>query len=222
MLVTIDTATTWSIVHAERQRLIDDLDPLTTGQWETPSLCPAWSVHDVLAHLVDTARTGKVGFVRSMVRAKGDFDLANEHGIARCKFDDPRQTLAGLQESLTLTKIPPANRATRLVESIVHGEDIRRPLGLRGWYPVDGVREALSFQLKTAVSFGGGKERAEELRLVDTESGMSWGIGLETCGTALDLLLAVSGRPVDPHLLTGPGAERLTALEPDADARKQR
>ncbi|MFB7758070.1 maleylpyruvate isomerase N-terminal domain-containing protein, partial [Streptomyces sp. NPDC056121] len=49
----------WAIVHAERAALIDDLarSHLTDDQWLKPSLCDGWTVHDVLAHLVDTART---------------------------------------------------------------------------------------------------------------------------------------------------------------------
>lgn len=53
----------WSMVHAARAALIDDLTHLDEGQWETPSLCEGWTVHDVVAHLVDTARTTRLGFV---------------------------------------------------------------------------------------------------------------------------------------------------------------
>ena len=68
----------WSLVHAERRRLIDVLSTVEGTDWETPSLCPGWTVHDALAHLVDVARIGKVVFLRRMMRAKGDFDLATE------------------------------------------------------------------------------------------------------------------------------------------------
>ncbi len=198
----------WDLVHAERQQLAGDLASITGSAWETPSLCPGWSVHDVLAHLVDTAQTGTVAFVWSMVRSKGNFDRANDDGIARCKREDPLETLATLRDVTHLTKAPPAHRATRLVEAIVHGEDIRRPLHATGNYPGPGIVEALQFQLRTPVSFGGGKERAKGLRLTDPETGMAWGEGTEVSGTPLDLLLAISGRPVNPALLTGPGAQR--------------
>lgn len=201
-------AEVWDLVHAERQLLLDDLAGLSASQWEMPSLCPGWSVHDVLAHIVDTAKMGRLSFVWSMVRARGSFDRANESGMARCRHEDPRETLAALHAVQTSTRTPPAHRATRLVEAIVHGEDIRGPLQIEGRYPLVGVVEALAYQLRTAVSFGGGKERAKDLRLVDSDSGRSWGDGPEVSGTALDLLLAVSGRPVDPARLTGPGADR--------------
>ena len=34
----------WSIIHAEREALVADLEPLTDEQWTTPSLCDGWSV----------------------------------------------------------------------------------------------------------------------------------------------------------------------------------
>ncbi|QIM17584.1 maleylpyruvate isomerase family mycothiol-dependent enzyme [Leucobacter coleopterorum] len=191
----------WAVVHAERRRLISDLASLDQSRWETPSLCPGWTVHDVLAHLVDTAKTGKAGFVWSMVRSRGDFDRANEAGVRRCKRDDPEQTLAEFRQVLELTKTPPAQLATRLVEAIVHGEDIRRPLQIPGEYPAAAVHEALAYQLRTPVSFGGSRERAAGCRLVDTETGSAWGDGLEVRGKAVDLLVAASGREVSPELL---------------------
>lgn len=208
--MTLSTSETWALVHAERQRLLDDLGPLAAHRWETPSLCRGWTVHEVLAHLLDTAKTGRLAFVWSMVRARGDFDRANEDGVRRCKRDDPRQTLAEFRDVLELTRTAPANRATRLVEAIVHGEDIRRPLEIPADYPSAGLHEALAYQLRTPGSFGGARDRAEGCRLVDTDTGASWGDGLDVTGRAVDLLLAASGREIAPGLLVGPGAHRLS------------
>ncbi|MCC2591853.1 maleylpyruvate isomerase family mycothiol-dependent enzyme [Tessaracoccus sp. OS52] len=202
----MSAAEVWRVVHEERRRLASDLAEVAPERWRTPSLCPGWDVHDVVAHLVDTAKTGRVGFLRSMVAARGDFDRANEHGIAREKAPDAYSTLQALDEVTDLRLTPPANLATRLVEAIVHGEDIRRPLGIESSYPDDAVAEALDYQLRTPVGFGGPRERASGLRLVDTESGRSWGAGTEVQGRAIDLLLAVSGRPVEASRLAGPGS----------------
>lgn len=205
----LSTSEVWTLVHAERQHLIADLAQLSLAEWDTPSLCRGWSIHDVLAHLVDTATTGKLAFVWSMVRARGEFDRANHHGVRRCKRDDPQQTLASFRHAEHLERTPPAHRATRLVEAIVHGEDIRRPLAIPGNYPSAGLHEALAYQLRTPASFGGGREIAEGCRLVDAATGDSWGEGLDVTGDAIDLLLAASGRAIDPGILTGPGAHQL-------------
>lgn len=202
-------AAVWETVHAERRRLVVDLHGLPDEQWRVPSLCPRWDVHDVLAHLVDTARTGRVSFVRQLVRAGLDFDRANEHGISRERRPDPQDTLDALSAVADLTRTPPADLATRLVEAIVHGEDVRRPLGIAGAYPQAAIARALVHQLRTPASFGGGRERAAGLRLVDRRTGVAWGRGDEVEAEVLDLLLAVCGRRVAPERLSGGGAARL-------------
>ena len=199
----------WEIVHKERMALIQDLEGVPTSKWTTPSLCPGWDVHDVLAHLVADAKTTKLGFIRDMLKARFNFDRANEMGITAEKRKDPTHTLAALTAVKDRTTSAPAPLVTRLVEVIVHGEDIRRPLGLKHQYPVDAVILALKYQLKTGVGMGGGKERANGLRLVATDTDFVHGEGAEVRGSTLSLLLAVSGRPFAAEELAGEGATSL-------------
>lgn len=201
----------WPIVHAERAALLADLEGVDERRFDEPSLCAGWSVHDVVAHLVDTARMTRLGFVAGMVRARFDFDRQNADGIRRARGVTPLQTLDGLRATLTRTATPPAPLDTRLVEAVVHGEDIRRPLGLTGSYPQDAVVRALRLQARTSVSFGGAKERIAGVRLAATDADLSIGDGPDVRGPALSLLLAVSGRPVAAGELDGPGAEKLVA-----------
>ena len=191
----VSPETVWPVVHEERRRLVADLSVLGEEQWGTPSLCTGWDVHDVVAHLVDSAKMTRLGFARRLIAARFDFDLDNERGVERERRHDPQETLRALADATELTRTPPANLTTRLVEAIVHGEDVRRPLGIRADYPTAAVLEALEYQLRTGVSMGGGKERAQGVRLVAEDAGTSWGVGDEVRGSALDLLLAVSGRP---------------------------
>jgi hypothetical protein len=60
----------WSMVHAERVALVDDLGSLDAARWDEPSLGGEWTVHDVVAHLVDTARTTRLGFMVGLARAR--------------------------------------------------------------------------------------------------------------------------------------------------------
>ncbi|BEL03717.1 maleylpyruvate isomerase family mycothiol-dependent enzyme [Actinoplanes sichuanensis] len=194
----------WTTVHHERAALAGDLETLRPEQWTAPTACPGWDVHDVVAHLVDGAKTTRFGFVRDMVAARFDFDRQNELGIARERRADPAETLAELRAVTGLTRTPPAPLATRLVEVFVHGADIRRAVGLTGDYPPEQVAVALEFQVRTSVKMGGGRERAAGVRLVAEDTAVRIGTGPEVRGTALALLLAVSGRPVDPDELTAP------------------
>lgn len=199
----------WSVVHDERRVLIEDLAGLEPRQWLTPSMCPGWDVHDVLAHLVDSAQTTKLGFVGSMVVAGFDFDKDNAVGVAKERSADPRHTLDRFKAVATRTTGPPAPLATRLVEAFVHGEDIRRPLGIHRDYPVSEVLIALKLQTATSRNWGGGQELVEGLRLVVSDAELQYGQGAEVRGSAIALLLAVSGRPVRPAELSGPGATQL-------------
>lgn len=199
----------WPVVHAERQALIRELEDLPVQQWATPSLCPGWDVHDVLAHLVDDARTTRLGFLRRLAVAGFDFDRCNARGVARERRADPRDTLAAFRVVAGRTTSAPAPPATRLVEAFVHGQDVRRPLSLPRACPAGPVAEALRHQLRTSGKLGGGRERAAGLRLVATDADLDAGTGPEAHGSVLALLLAVSGRPVGPEELTGPGAAAL-------------
>src|SRR4051812_48136729 len=187
------------MVHAERAALVDDLERLDAAQWETPSLCAGWSVHDVAAHLVDTARTTRTGFVVSLARARFDFDRHNARGVARARGVSPGETLARLRQVASRTSTPPAPLDTRLVEQVVHGEDIRRPLGLTHVYAPQAVVRSLRLLARTPEAFGGAKQLLTRIRLTATDAGLTVGDGpSEVTGTALSLLMAVSGREVMP------------------------
>ncbi|MFG2867189.1 maleylpyruvate isomerase family mycothiol-dependent enzyme [Streptomyces sp. NPDC048338] len=199
------------MVHAERAALIEDLDRLDDVRWREPSLCEGWTVHDVVAHLVDTALTTRIGFVVGLARARFDFDRQNAVGVARARGADPRETLRRLRQVATRTSTPPAPLDSRLVEEVVHGEDIRRPLGLTRPYPTQVVVRALLLQTRTPASFGGARELLNRVRLRATDTDLAIGTGPEATGPALSLLLAVSGRRVALDDLSGPGAATLAA-----------
>ncbi|MGA5761307.1 maleylpyruvate isomerase family mycothiol-dependent enzyme [Nonomuraea bangladeshensis] len=195
----------WSMVHAERLALIDDLRHLDDEQWEKASLCAGWTVHDVAAHLVDTARTTRLGFVVGLVRARFDFHRQNARGVERERGASPRETLERLRQVALRRTTPPAPLESRLVEELVHGEDIRRPLGLARSYPEQAVVRSLRLQARTPASFGGAKELTARVRLTASDVDLAIGDGPEVSGSALSLLLAVSGRRVALDELAGPG-----------------
>jgi uncharacterized protein (TIGR03083 family) len=198
------------VVHAERSALLKDLEQVPLERWSTASLCPGWDVHDLLAHLVDDANTTRLGFVRHLAAARFDFDRCNAAGVERERAATPSLTLARFAAAMHRTTSAPAPAATRLVEVFVHGEDIRRPLGLSRDYPASEVIAALRYQLATSVKRGGGKERALGLKLVPTDGDSPLGDGEEVRGSAIALLMAVSGRPTRDGEISGPGSLRLS------------
>ena len=201
----------WAMVHAERAAIIEDLERIDDAQWEQPSLCDGWTVHDVVAHMVDTNRTTRLSFAADMVRVRFDFDRQNARGIERARGASPEQTLERLREVASRTSTPPAPLDTRLVEEVVHGEDIRRPLGLTRAYPQEAVARSLRHLARTTASFGGAKELVARIRLTATDAELSVGDGPEVRGTALASAVGLSGRRVALDELVGPGVDLLSA-----------
>ncbi|AKT50662.1 maleylpyruvate isomerase family mycothiol-dependent enzyme [Arsenicicoccus sp. oral taxon 190] len=186
---------TWTLVHAERHALIDDLATLDDEQWESDSLAAGWTVHDVAAHLVDNAMATPLGLVVAMARARFDFDRQNANGVAAHKGATPAQTLARLRQVADRTSGPPVALASRLVEEIAHGEDIRRPLGIVRAYPAEAVCAAVEHQVRTPEALGGAKKLAGRVRLVADDADLAVGSGPEVRAPALELLMLTTGRP---------------------------
>lgn len=203
----------WPMVHAERAALIHDLRGLEKAQWDEPSLCRGWSVHDVVAHLIDSAQTTRLGFVVGLARSGFNFDRLNHRGVQRHRGASPKETLERLSQVMTRRSTPPAPLDSRLLEEVVHGEDIRRPLGLTRGYPQVAVLRSLRLQARTPGSFGGAKELMSQVRLTATDADLAMGEGAAASGPALSLLLAVSGRRVALADLDGPGVATLAAAE---------
>jgi uncharacterized protein (TIGR03083 family) len=198
----------WATVHAERRALADDLDGLTPEQWRTASLSEGWTVHDVLAHLLVLAGTTPFRFLGRFARAGFDFARYTDQGIAREERPDPAQTLAAFRAAQDRTTAPPGPRQSWVGEHVVHGEDIRRSLGITRSYPMDAVLGTLDFYQRSQPIIGG-RDRVAGLTLRATDADHSVGSGPEVTGPALDLLLATTGRPAGWANLGGPGLETL-------------
>ncbi|MCF6389329.1 maleylpyruvate isomerase family mycothiol-dependent enzyme [Mycobacterium sp. MBM] len=184
----------WPLVHTERRALIADLANVDPALWERPSPCAGWTVHDVVAHLVDVAESTRLGFARDMIMAGFDFDRQNDRGIARSRGATPAATLQRLTTAASRTTTPLAPIDSRIVEEVVHGEDIRRPLGITRHYPPEAVERSLRYQIRTSTRFGGAAELVANRRLVATDLDLACGDGPEIRDTALELLMATTGR----------------------------
>ena len=194
----------WPVVHAERRALAADLAGLSEDQWRTPSLCGGWSVHDVLAHMVATAKESPARFVTGLIGAGFSFDRFTQRRIAAERAGGPAATLAAFRAVETSTTAPPGPTTSWLGEALVHAEDIRRPLGIRHEYPADAVRQVTEFYASSNVLIGG-KRRVEGVTLQATDTDWSHGSGPVVAGPALALMLATTGRTAVLDELTGPG-----------------
>jgi uncharacterized protein (TIGR03083 family) len=197
----------WADVHRERSALIEDLVRLEPGEWEIASLCDGWAVRDVVAHLAATAVLSKRRFARAFVRAGFSSDRIVQQQIADARGRSPAVLLAALQSSAKSTASPPLPTISRIIEIVVHGEDIRRPLGLRHTYSTTHIGAAIAYLAGDRLS--GARRRLAGLRLIGEDADFAVGAGLAVEGPALSILLAACGRRVALSELSGPGVDEL-------------
>jgi uncharacterized protein (TIGR03083 family) len=198
----------WSTIATERGALADDLGALSDSQWDTESLCPRWSVRDVLAHMTAAASLNPVTFLAEFTGAGFNFDKFADRRIAKHRGDSPAETLENFRAKQQSTSSPPGPKLTWLGETLVHAEDIRRPLGIQHAYPPDVVRELMDFY-KNSDTLIGTKSRINGVTLVATDTDWSHGSGPRVEGPITSLMMVGTGRPEALDELTGEGIEVL-------------
>lgn len=194
----------WSLIHAERAALAADLAELTDEQWSTPSLCTELTVREVLAHLTASASLNPVRWMAGVIRCRFDFDKQVAMRLAEHLGATPAETLARFHRVVTSTTKPPVPIMALLGESIVHGEDIRYPLGIRRDYPIETItRVARYYQGSNQVVLA--KGRIGGLRLVAADGPFTTGSGPLVSGTTVALIMAMTGRSTCCDELEGDG-----------------
>ncbi|MEV4673583.1 maleylpyruvate isomerase family mycothiol-dependent enzyme [Actinomadura sp. NPDC049382] len=194
----------WPLIHSERAALAADLAELTGAQWETPSLCAGLTVREVLAHLTAGASLTPVRWMAGVIRCRFDFDKQVAMRLTEQMGATPAETLDRFRRVVTSTTKPPLPATAMLGETIVHGEDIRRPLGIRRAYPIETLtRVAENYQGSDLVVLAKGRIRG--LRLVAVDGPFSMGSGPLVSGTTLALTMAMTGRATYCDDLEGDG-----------------
>jgi uncharacterized protein (TIGR03083 family) len=202
----------WPVIHAERAALADDLAALTDEQWATPSLCGNWTVREVLGHMTATARMTPAKFFAAFAGSGFRFGAMQEKDIARETAGTPADGLAQFRSLTTASTHPPGPIDAMLGETIIHGADIRRPLGIARDYPAAAVTRVAEFCMSSNLLLGG-KKRSAGLTLRATDTDWSAGSGPVVSGPALSLVLAITGRPAGLAELSGDGLATLRARD---------
>ena len=190
--------------------LAADLAALTDEEWATPSLCAGLSTREVLAHLTAAANLNAVRWLAGVIRCRFDFDKQVAMRLAEHLGSTPAETLDGFRRIITSTTKPPLPTVAMLGETIVHGEDIRRPLGIRRDYPMETLTRVANYYSGTDLVVVA-KGRIGGLRLVATDGSFSIGSGPLVTGTTLALMMAMTGRATYLDELDGDGVATLRA-----------
>jgi uncharacterized protein (TIGR03083 family) len=205
-------ADVWPTIHAERKALAADLDGLAADEWGTPSLCAGWTVRDVVAHMTAATKLSGPKFFGKLVGSGFSFERIQNKGIAAERGASPAETLARFKAQIDSTGRPPGPVETMLGETIVHPEDIRRPLGIRHNYPTDALVQVADF-FKGSNLIIGTKKRIAGLSLQATDVDWQHGDGPPVQGPMLDLVMAMTGRKQALDSLTGEGVATLRSRD---------
>jgi uncharacterized protein (TIGR03083 family) len=198
------------MIAAERRRIADLAESLSPEQLEVPSLCGSWTVKQVLGHLVAAVAAPRRLLLPTLLRTRFNIHKANAE-LARLVARRPVGDLAAaLRANAGNPFRPPiVGHPGQLTDLQVHGQDIRRPLGLPHGLDPDRLRVSLDFLVGgRAVGFVP-KGRPAGLRFEATDQDWSWGSGPVVRGTGEALALALTGRGIVLAELDGDGVPQL-------------
>ena len=200
----------WDKIRTERAAIVEALGTLTDEQWSTPSLCSNWTVRDLAGHILETIEMTPPRFFRNFAKAHFVFNDMTEAGVRRRGALLPAALVAEMTAGLSRTTSPPGPTMAMLGEAVIHGEDIRRPLGLARQVPEAAVRDVVEFY-KGSNLIVGAKRRIAGLHLSATDTEWSCGGGPLVEGPLLSLLLAMTGRVSGIADCRGEGVATLSA-----------
>lgn len=196
------------LAEAERTELADFLATLTPSEWEEPSLCAGWRVKDVVAHIVCYDELDVAGLAKRFAAGRLLPSRINQIGVVQYSSRPAEELVALVREHAAPRGLTTGfGGRIGLTDTLVHHQDIRRPLGASRDIPAERLRPALSFAVAAPPIRGAWHARG--VRVVATDLEWSFGRGPEVRGPAEAILMVMAGRRRVAGELSGPGAPTL-------------
>jgi uncharacterized protein (TIGR03083 family) len=188
----MDDSQIWAYIDEQRADLADFLDTLTRRQWETPSLCPGWTVRQAAAHITQSSTNwGRLSF--ELLRSGFRFNALTLR-MARDDQRKPEEITAALRAMVGGRRRPPGTAvADPLADVLVHGQDIAVPLGLPRTMPVPAAVIAAERLWKMGFPFNA-RKRFPNVTFTATDADFSVGDGDVVRGPIQDIVMTLSGR----------------------------
>ncbi|MEC3915939.1 maleylpyruvate isomerase family mycothiol-dependent enzyme [Nocardia sp. CDC160] len=184
----------WQAVATERATLADLLCSLSESDWDHQSLCESWRIRDVVAHVILSANPALGSILFGLLRSRGNLHaMIRDTAIRHAAKTPPAQLLTELRATTHLRSTALGTTpADRLMDLLVHGQDIAIPLGITREIPIlaarlalDRIRTAGTFDIRTTLSTH---------RLTATDTPWTAGTGRPVEAPIAALLLFVTGR----------------------------
>ena len=188
----MDDLQIWAHIDEQRADLADLLDTLSPEQWETPSLCPGWTVRHVAAHITQsTTSWGRLTF--ELLRSEFRFNAVTLR-MAREDRRTPQEITAALRAMVGGRRRPPGTAVTDpLMDVLVHGQDIAVPLGIERTMPT-AQAVVVAERLWTMGFPFNARKRFPNVSFTATDADFSVGDGDVVRGTVQDIVMTLSGR----------------------------
>ncbi len=188
------------LIRTERLAFVHLLESLTDDQWNAQSLCSAWTVENVAAHLAWAPVAGPVEMGLACVRVGFSVNRLIASSAVRWTGRGRPAILDQLRDNAESGAkpigVPPV---AALADAVVHGLDVRIPLGLHRdvdplafWLIADWTVGS-SWPMTIPVG-GTPRKRLHGTRLVATDADWAWGEGTEVREPADSILLRLLGR----------------------------
>lgn len=210
----MDTDRIWHHVHAERATLAGHLADLTEAQWQGPTLCTGWTVHDVAAHVISHPQIGWRQMAGMLGRNLGrGYNQVIFREVKRLGASQSReQVLADFATYAdSRRKVPITTVREPLIDALVHAQDIYRPLGIRHDPAPEAAAEAAD-RLRSLPFLMGSRRTIRSVRMVATDTGWDRGRGPVAEAPMVELMMLCAGRAADHSHVSGDGA-RLVRLD---------
>ncbi|MFD4438720.1 maleylpyruvate isomerase family mycothiol-dependent enzyme [Nocardia sp. NPDC058519] len=187
--------TIWQAVAQERATLVELLHDLPESAWDAATLCAGWRVRDVVAHLVLATRVTITALLVNLIRARGNTDrLVHDTAVRHADRTPTTELLAQLRATIDSRAIPIGTTPIdRLMDLLVHGQDIAVPLGIDRVMPPTAARLSLDRVWTMGAPFHA-RKRLAGYSLTTTDASWTAGNGTPITGTAAELLMVVTGR----------------------------
>jgi uncharacterized protein (TIGR03083 family) len=196
------------MIHAERRSLAEFLDTISPEQWTTPTWCEKWNVQDLVGHLTAAGNITAPHFFGGFIRTGFNFDKFVEGDLRKYAQGSPTDVRSRYDAIIESNRTPPGPSYVALGEIMVHGEDIRRPLGTRGDHPAEHLTTLAEMYKKTGAPLRA-KKRLVGLKLEATDVDWSTGDGPEVRGPCMSLIMGMVGRTGALDDCEGAGVETL-------------
>jgi len=203
----------WRAVDVQRRSLVEMLEDLSDEEWDRPSLCAAWTVRHVAAHIAlqNTTWSDMPRGVLAMIRHGGI--NASIHAMAyRHAQLPPERVIAEIRDRIGVWRpLPTVTYRETAVDYLVHTQDIAIPLGRSVQTPLDAAVVAADRVWTNSRMFHARRKLAG-YRLDAADVAWNAGRGRTVTGPIGALLLLLTGRTAAAlPQLSGDGVAALQA-----------